>query len=389
MKKIGLLLPRSTYYASIGHDIHQGLKQGFFAQNNDQLHQPQLVSENIGFGTDPQLCYNLVEKMLLISEIELVIAYISHKTAQMIRPLFKAVNKILIVLDSGANLPQEWPRSSNTLYHSLHNSLGNFLVSQMAAQKGLTKAVNVTGYYDGGYLHSHAGYIGFSEAGGTILYNHATGYRRDDFNLSELKKWFDSGNSADCLLSLFSGDYIQWYFEELKADFSPDQFTIILPPFGLEESVLAESPFPNQRLLGLASWSEKLLNAENQVFIDRMLSSGKSANLFSLLGYEASLLASSILELMEKCHHNGKEVCKDIMAMEFQTPRGKLLFDQATQTSMAPMYQTKVIPDEKGMCQLEIIGAININQIQEAYRKMVSKPLNNATSGWVNSYTCI
>ena len=108
MKKIGLLLPRSTYYASIGIDIHQGLKQGFLAQKK---YVPQIVSENIGFGTDPQLCYNLVEKMLLSSEIEVVIAYISHKTAQMIRPLFKAVNKILVVLDSGANLPQEWPRS--------------------------------------------------------------------------------------------------------------------------------------------------------------------------------------------------------------------------------------------------------------------------------------
>ncbi len=386
MKKIGLLLPRSTYYASIGVDIHQGLKQGFLAQKK---YVPQIVSENIGFGTDPQLCYNLVEKMLLSSEIEVVIAYISHKTAQMIRPLFKAVNKILVVLDSGANLPQEWPRSSNTLYHSLHNSLGNFLISEMAAQRGLTRAVNVTGYYDGGYLHSHAGYTGFSEAGGTILYNHATGYKRDDFNLHELKKWFDSGNSADCLLSLFSGDYVQWYFEELQANFPSDQFTVILPPFGLEESVLAESPFPNQSVLGLASWSKKLLNEENRVFVDSMLSIGKSANLFSLLGYEASLLASSILELMEKRQHNGKEVCRDIMEMEFQTPRGKLLFDQTTQTSMAPMYQSKMVPDEKGTCQLEIIGAMNINQIQEAYIKMVSKPLNSATSGWVNSYTCI
>ena len=386
MKKIGLLLPRSTYYNSIGFDLHEGFKQGLLTFDADDV---DIISENIGFGTDSQVCYNVAEKLLLSGEVDIIIAYISHKTAQLLRPLFKATNKILLVLDGGANLPQEWPKSSNTIYHSLHNSLGNYMATGMAARQDLVNAATVTGYYDGGYLQYHAGFLGYLNAGGSILYNHSTSYKREDFTLQGLKNWLDAGNSVDCLLSLFSGDFIQWYFEELLERFAPNELTVVLPPFGLEETVLADAPYPVQNICGLASWSRKLKSSENEAFISKMESVGKSPNLFSLLGYEASFLVKPILELMSQSKQNGKEVCKALMELEFQTPRGKLVFDKETQTSISALYEARIIGDMKGMCELEIIGKIGLDRTMEAYRQMVSLPLNNATSGWVNSYTCI
>ncbi|UCS92360.1 ABC transporter substrate-binding protein [Echinicola marina] len=386
MKKVGLLLPRSTYYASIGFDMHEGLKQGLLAQGDCDI---SVISENIGFGTDHQKCYEVVEKFLLTEEVDVVLAYISHRTAQLLRPLFKAANKILVVLDSGANLPQEWPSSTNTLYHSLHNSLGNWLAGEKASQVGLKKAASITGYYDGGYLHTHAGFVGYTHSGGNILFNHATGYKKEDFNLTALKEHLALSQSTDCFLSLFSGDYVQWYFQELNKHFNSDEYTVILPPFGLEESVLSETLFPNQKIMGVAAWSKNLGNKENSNFIDQMLQNGKIANLFSLLGYEAAFFVTVIIKLMAENHQNGKEACKSLMDMEFQTPRGKVVFHKATQTSIAPMYHAEVVPDEKRMSQVNVKEEIDLGQVFDTYDSMVSIPLNNATSGWINSYTCI
>src|SRR3989338_2192712 len=101
MPKIGVLLPRSSYY------------------------------EIIGFGADKNSVYRAAERILLDENIAVVFAYLTQRSAQLLRPLFMAANRLLIVLDAGANLPQEWPTTPNILYHSLHNSLGAWLSGKM------------------------------------------------------------------------------------------------------------------------------------------------------------------------------------------------------------------------------------------------------------------
>ena len=135
MQTIGLLLPRSTFYETIGFDLYEGLRSGLLQLGRDDI---KIKTENIGFGADKQQCYRSAEKLLLEDNASIVIAYIGHKTAQLLRPLFLAANKILIVLDSGAHLSQEYSSSPNIIYHSLHNALGaSFRQERKASNKSL------------------------------------------------------------------------------------------------------------------------------------------------------------------------------------------------------------------------------------------------------------
>ena len=106
MQTIGILLPRSTYYQTIGFDLFEGLRSGLRHLGRSDI---KIITENIGFGAEKQQCYRSAEKLLLEENVSVVIAYIGHRTAQLLRPLFLAANKMLIVLDAGANLPNEWP----------------------------------------------------------------------------------------------------------------------------------------------------------------------------------------------------------------------------------------------------------------------------------------
>ena len=71
MNKIGLLLPRSSFYNTIGFDLFEGLKSGLKKIGRDDI---KLVTENIGFGTDKQQCYRSAEKLLLEEDVDLIIA---------------------------------------------------------------------------------------------------------------------------------------------------------------------------------------------------------------------------------------------------------------------------------------------------------------------------
>ncbi len=383
MQTIGILLARSTYYQTIGFDLYEGLRSGLKQLGRSDI---RIVSENIGFGADKQQCYRSAEKLLLEENASVVIAYIGHRTAQLLRPLFLAANKILIVLDAGANLPHEWPTCPNIFYHSLHNSLGASLAAKQAVNDGYKTAGMITGYYDGGYLHTYSISKGFEDTGGKISFNHATGYKLEDFSIEPLKDHLEQfPNSA--LLSIFSGDFVQWYFEGIKNSFEGNNLPVYLPPFGFEETMLADTDYPSDNIKGIAAWSKKIDSIENKIFIETMTSAGRIPNLFSLLSWESATIAIETLKLIDEHKNNISQIAADLQTITFEGPRGKIYFDAKTNTSISPLYNVAIIPNNDGKCELQLEG--KTVDVYEHFEKLTNQDLNNSESAWYNSYTCI
>ncbi|MNU77416.1 hypothetical protein D3C71_669930 [compost metagenome] len=382
MQTIGFLLPRSTFYQGISFDLFQGIKSSLSTLGYDDV---RVLTENIGFGTDKQLCYKCAENLIMHENAQIVFAYIGHRTAQVLRPLFAAANRLLIVLDAGAHLPQEWPVSPHIFYHSLQNALGSWLSSGLAVRNGHLSASMVTGYYDGGYLHTVGAHNGYQKAGGNVKLSLATGYQEEDFSMKPLKDQYESSES-DCVLSIFSGDYVQWFFKDLQRYFSEQPVPVYLPPFAFEESMLKEAVYPGNTVSGIAAWSGKLENEKNKQFIEVITSAGREANLFSLLGWEAGMIAAFLLEQFKETP-NVLAVSEKLKQFSFETPRGMVSFHAETQVSIAPLYEVKIENDGNNRCSVKIVR--EVADTATAYEELVSQELNNAVSGWYNSYTCI
>lgn len=378
-------MPRSTYYAGISFDIFGGFNAAIERSGRTDI---KVVTENIGFGTDKQLCYKAAEQLLMHANASVVFAYISHRTAQLLRPLFTAANRLLIVLDSGANVPQEWPESPNILYHSLHNSLGAWLMAKKAARDGFTQSGTATGYYDGGYLQTYAAYSAFAAAGGNTVFNIATGYTREDFSMQPLAEALQQ-HPESCTFGIFSADYVQWFFEEITARIGAGKHTFYLPPFALEETMLDEAVHPDNDLKGIACWARSLDNEANRTFVGAIEESGRTPNLFSLIGWEAGLLTNLVANAMDEHRNNGRTAGKALHGQAFETPRGTVRFHETNGFSLAPMYDAHVEKNASGNCTLVIDGTISADETAAAFEELVLQPVENAVSGWHNSYTCI
>jgi branched-chain amino acid transport system substrate-binding protein len=383
MEVVGILLSRSTYYQTIGFDLYEGLRSGLKQLGRSDI---KIVTENIGFGADKQQSYRSAEKLLLEENATVVIAYIGHRTAQLLRPLFLAANRILIVLDAGANMPHEWPTCPNIFYHSLHNSLGASFAAKEASKDGYKNAGMVTGYYDGGYLHTYSISKAFQDNGGTISFNHATGYKTDDFTMEPLKEHLNNFPES-ALLSIFSGDYVQWYFEQIKNTFEEQNLPVYLTPFGLEETMLSNAIYPGNKTKGIAAWSKKIESAENKIFIDTMTGLGKTPNLFSLLSWESATIALKVLELTLEHKNSIPNISQDLQALTFISPRGKIYFDTKTNTSISPLYKASIVSNTEGKCELQLEG--EVTEVNEYYKKLTNQDLDQSTSAWYNSYVCI
>ncbi|WP_163398862.1 ABC transporter substrate-binding protein [Flavobacterium fluviatile] len=382
MQTIGILLARSTFYHTIGFDLYEGLRQRLKQLGRSDI---KIVTENIGFGADKQQCYRSAEKLLLEENVSLVIAYIGHRTAQLLRPLFLSANKMLIVLDAGANLPQEWSASPNIFYHSLHNSLGAWLAAKQAVKDGYKNGGMVTGYYDGGYLQTFSISKGFEGAGGKICFNHATGYKKEDFTMLPLKSFLKEFDNT-ALLTLFSGDYMQWNFEEIRETINKNT-PIYLSPFGFEETMLETAIHPNTKTKGVAAWAKSIKNDENSLFIETIESIGRTPNLFSLLSWESAQIALKVLDLLNANNNNILLTAQDLYTFEFDSPRGKIKFHAETNTSIGQLYNAEIIASNDGKCQVRIDEAI-IDTAEE-FETMTQLELDNISSAWHNSYTCI
>jgi len=383
MSTVGILLPRSGYYDTINFDLFEGLRAAMKFIGAENI---RLVTENIGFGADKQQCYRSAEKLLIEDNADVVIGYIGHRTAQLLRPLFLGANKMLIVLDAGAHLPHESPECPNIVYHSLHNSLGAWISAQRAVKDGYTTGGMVTGYYDAGYLHTSAISTGFEQAGGQICFNHATGYKTEDFSMTPLQNFV--GEFPDsALLSLFSGDYVHWYFSAIKELFGEKNMPIYLSPFSMEEQMLERAAYPGNAVKGIAAWSRQLENNENKLFIESIESTGRTPSIFSLLGWEAAQIAIKVIEASIEHKNKIKEVSEALKLMEFESPRGTIRFHAGTNTSLAPLYEASIVKTPSGNCELRIDSAIE--DTSGYFEELISLPLEGSTSAWFNSYTCI
>jgi branched-chain amino acid transport system substrate-binding protein len=381
---IGILLPRSTYYETIGFDLFNGLKNA--TKELGLSENIRIVTENIGFGADKQQCYRSAERLLLEENAAIVFAYMGHRGAQLLRPLFLAMNRLLIVLDAGANLPHESELCPNIIYHSFHNSLGAWLSSQRAVADGFKQGGMITGYYDGGYLHTVALTEGFTRAGGQIAFNVATGYKAETFSMEDTVPHLEA-NPKSALLTLFSGDFIQWYFRELVRVHGEKNLPLYLSPFGMEERMLEEAVYPGDHARGVVVWSRELKNAENERF-NKVIQENteKKTNIFSLFGWEAAQLLKTLLDLQTQTglKMTDPELLKKI---EFESPRGTVRLDEKLNTTYGPMYFARIVPTDRNTCQLQIEGSVE--HVKEALDSLSAISLNGVETAWYNSYVCI
>lgn len=383
MQKIGILLPRSTYYADIGIDMLEGLRSGLRQLGGGDI---AIAMENIGFGADKRACYAAAERLLFQEDVQVVFAYIGHRMAQLLRPLFMSMNRILIVLDAGSSLPQEWPASPNIIYHSLHNALAYWLTAEMALRDGYKEMGTVSGFYDGGYLQTYAMAQGCHRNGGSIVYNHATGYQEGDFTMAPMAQHFDD-HPGSCAMVLFSGDYVQWFFKGMQQHAAAKQASLYASGYTLEESVLETINYPQWPVKGIVPWSYQLNNEANRLFKETLAEKGRKANLFSLLGWEAALLAIALLPLLREEKGKGRETLARFRELQLEGPRGTIRYHEATRHTISPFYEVSLVPDAAQKTMLSVNAVVA--QPDKAYESMVAEELGEALSGWYNSYVCI
>jgi branched-chain amino acid transport system substrate-binding protein len=380
MMKIGFLLPRSTVYPLISFDFLDGFKS--YLEKEGIADKFDIKSENIGFGLDEAEVYSKNEELLLKENVEIVIAFIDGRSAEMLQPLYAATGKILLLVNMGAHYAYDAAVAPSTIHHTFDVAFNSRLTGKLAAANH-KEAVLATSYYDGGYLQCFAMASRFIQGGGAIAFNFIGHYQPKSFTIAPLEEFLQTA-ATDTLLCLSSGDVSHLLYEGLSYLQEKRDLHLFVSPMMVEESLKAKlkDDFTIRNVKGYTAWHSGIDNKFNQVFKEEFhRHSGRQASIFALLGWETGTLLKE-LQLASANGIKGQAAVKQLKQMVFESPRGWLKFDEETNQTYSPSFLIAA----RDNFSLTIEDCI---EDTDAERKnfILEKP-EGAASGWRNTYLC-
>jgi branched-chain amino acid transport system substrate-binding protein len=385
MLHVGILMPRSTLIPALGLDILNGIKQHL--KRHQLFDDIKFTTDNIGFGVSEQEIYTKAEALILMYDVDIVIAIADVRMTEMLHPLFAASNKILMVLNFGANFPDSWQAPSTTICHSLNFSFLSWLTGKLAADKENKNAANVLSYYDAGYRQGYSMMMGHQNNAGVPTYNHVTHLKLEEFTLKPLEQFLQQNTNTKTLLCLFAAEQAEKFYTEIISLQQALQLDLLVSPMMLDETLKEVLPadLNIKSTQGYIPWHSSLVNEENTLFKETIIkATNKAANYFSLLGWEAGSIIVEIFAKKAAGIVAASDMITFLTEVVFKSPRGLFKIDAASHQCYGSAYLAS--------CKnhLDIHIESPLENIDNAWAKFKTEMhLEGENAGWKNTYLCI
>jgi hypothetical protein len=380
---VGILYPRSNVHPAIGMDFIDGLKT--FLQLKNIAQTLQFFSEGIGFGGAEREIYEKAEKLLIVDRADVLLAYVDLRVLEILKPLLFSSGKLMIVINPGANYPQNWVPQSNIAYLTLHHAFLCWLSGMKAAQSGEDKAVMATSFYDCGYLHTASIVNRFVKGGGSILFNYINkqSYAKD-FHIGELTDFLSANSEIRSLLCVLDSVPAGLFYNHLNNFKQAERLHLFVSPMMLEETALENLPDSfHFSVDGFMPWMLSLEHEANQYFIANYEKSVKrKPNIFSLLGWECGQIVEQILLIAPDDFSNGDVVANKLTGRIIEGPRGHMKLDAATHYFVTPIIECSIRKNENKM------ETTRTEFPKIEWEKFAGQSITGPTSGWTNTYLC-
>ncbi|NEU07410.1 ABC transporter substrate-binding protein [Flavihumibacter sp. R14] len=374
----GVLLPTSTTHPLIPHDFMAGIR----ASLKHTEASVTLVPGYVGFGASADVVKAEAEKLLLEHDPEVIIAFVDHPIADTLFPLTAQLNKLLIVVNSGAKYAVDWKAPAHVYFHTLENAYLSYLTAGYASRQA-NKAMMATSYYDGGYSLCHALTQPFINGGGKILYNFAGSFKLAEFNTSPMADFISANSDVRAVMTVLSGDLLPPFYQQLAEALPGTELRFYASPVTLEETITLGNAFPaSYTVEGFTGWYQDSGLPENNTFSGKMRAGSREPNAFSALGWDTGLILN---ELVNR-GLNGAQLhaLPEGSFNEISGAKGTLRLDEESHHFIGDACLLK----HTSAGGTELLQTINSEAGRGVMNEMITQKIEGMTSGWLNSYLC-
>lgn len=367
-KKVGVLLPQSNAYPTIGKDFLNGLRLGLGSNS------PKIVVESIGQGSDTKQMSMAAQKLVFQENVCLTTGLVGDYGFSALTDFYTKNDEVLLVATMGAQLPLELPegvfQNSFGLATSLQ-ALGSYL-----SKDTHLKIATSTCYFDAGFGFLSAFEKGINSAQNMEIVGHFITPHTPREDEAELMTSFFNDTAANTVVAFHNGVFAKEHASYLQKNEQYKDKTFYCLPYSCEDSIVKEFPEVAEKFNVVSSWYPELTNTANQTFVNSYVNlHKKSPSIFALLGYENGLAIADALS-------QDKPLSEALKGLETEGPRGTINFQKdINSTSFNPHIWTVKLAGEE--VKRNLISTIHTEHFQEE-NPVPNQPIN----GWFNAYLC-
>jgi branched-chain amino acid transport system substrate-binding protein len=166
--KVGLMLPYTGTYASLGNAIENGFRL-YIAEQGGKLAGREVEFVKVDDESDPSKATDNVNKLIKRDNVDVLIGSVHSGVAMAMAKMAKDTGTVLIVPNAGADAVTGTMCASNIFRSSFSNWQPGYAMGEVMAKKGHKKVVTITWKYAAGDESIRGFKESFEKAGGKVV----------------------------------------------------------------------------------------------------------------------------------------------------------------------------------------------------------------------------
>jgi branched-chain amino acid transport system substrate-binding protein len=323
--KVGLMLPATGTFASLGNNIESGFKL-FVQEQGGKLGGREIQYFKVDDESDPSKATDNVNKLIKRDQVDVLVGTVHSGVALAMAKAAKESNTLLIVPNAGADAITGPMCGSNIVRSSFSNWQPGYSTGVVMAQKGYKRAMTITWNYAAGNETVKGFTEAFEKGGGKVMKDLTLPFPNVEFQalLTEI-----AAQKPDAVFAFFAGGGAVKFVK----DYAAAGLTKTVPLYGsgfLTDGTLEAQGASAQGIFTTLHYADNLDTPRNNAFRKSYALTYKAnADVYAVQGYDAAQILGAGLSAVKGDFSKRDAMTTAMRKVTVDSPRGKFTISPA------------------------------------------------------------
>ena len=323
--KVGLMLPATGTFASLGNNIESGFKL-FVQEQGGKLGGREIQYFKVDDESDPSKATDNVNKLIKRDQVDVLVGTVHSGVALAMAKAAKESNTLLIVPNAGADAITGPMCGANIVRSSFSNWQPGYSTGVVMAQKGHKRAMTITWNYAAGNETVKGFTEAFEKGGGKVMKDLTLPFPNVEFQalLTEI-----AAQKPDAVFAFFAGGGAVKFVK----DYAAAGLTKTVPLYGsgfLTDGTLEAQGASAQGMFTTLHYADNLDTPRNNAFRKSYTLTYKAnADVYAVQGYDAAQILGAGLTAVKGDFSKRDAMTTAMRKVTVDSPRGKFTISPA------------------------------------------------------------
>jgi len=323
--KVGLMLPYTGTFASLGNAIENGFKL-YVAEQGGKIAGREVEFVKVDDESDPSKATDNVNKLVKRDNVDVLIGSVHSGVAMAMAKVAKDSGTLLIVPNAGADAVTGPMCATNIYRSSFSNWQPGYAMGEVMAKKGIKKVATITWKYAAGDESVKGFKEAFEKGGGTVVKELSLPFPNVEFQalLTDI-----AASKPDAVFTFFAGGGAVKFVK----DYAAAGLNKTIPLYGsgfLTDGNLEAQGADAEGIFTALHYADSLNVAKDKSFRLAYAKTYKlQPDVYAVQGYDAAQILGIGLNAVKGDVSKKAEFAKAVEAAKIDSPRGVFTLSKA------------------------------------------------------------